>query len=310
MARRRRRQDEHENLERWLVSYADFITLLFAFFVVMYAVSSVNEGKYRVLSESLNAVFTVAPRSNEPIQVGERPRDVLALDDGPLAPQQTNLDPGGQPQDADQAFDDTAGGDAQRANDAAQVGSPQDGEQGGRFREDGATLRASDQLTIALQEYLEQGLVKITEGDGRVEIEMKSKMLFGSGDARLSPAALRALRELAESLKRIPSHLQIEGHTDDVPISTAAFPSNWELSAARAASVVHYLARTGIEPWRMAAVGLGEHRPIAENSDEQGRAANRRVTVVVLTGGREPVAPDDPDAGDVPWAEGPGMGVP
>ena len=95
MARRRRKEEEHENHERWLVSYADFITLLFAFFVVMYAVSSVNEGKYRVLSETLNAVFTVAPRSDEPIQVGERPRDVLVLQDGPLAPHQTNLKAGG-----------------------------------------------------------------------------------------------------------------------------------------------------------------------------------------------------------------------
>ncbi len=304
MARRRRQQEEHENLERWLVSYADFITLLFAFFVVMYAVSSVNEGKYRVLSESLNSVFAVTPRSEDPIQVGEPPRDVLVVrQEDPLAPQTSDPANGGRPQDADLQADSQAAAGEQGAKD-----DPRDGKPGGRFHADGATLRAADQITIAMQEYLDKGLVNVTEGEGRVEIEMQSKMLFGSGDARLSPAALRALRELAVTLKTIPSHLQIEGHTDNVPIATREFPSNWELSAARAASVVHYLARTGVEPWRMAAVGLGEHRPIAENSDEKSRAANRRVTIVVLTGARQQAAPGaPPENEEVPWAEGPGV---
>ena len=132
-------------------------------------------------------------------------------------------------------------------------------------------------------------------------------MLFSSGEARLSRDALRALRAMSKTLARIPSHLQIEGHTDNIPIATTAYPSNWELSAARAASVVHFLARSGIEPWRMSAVGLGEHRPIAENGDEKGRAANRRVTIVVLTGKRE----SDPVVGhEVPWAEGPAVESP
>ena len=224
MARRRRQHEDQENLERWLVSYADFITLLFAFFVVMYAVSSVNEGKYRVLSESLNSVFTVSPRTEDPIQVGEPPRDPLVVETDPLAPQRSDLEVGGRPQDADPEPDAQVAAVEQGARD-----DPRNGRPGGRFREDGSTLRAADQITIALQEYLDRGLVSVTEGEGRVEIEMQSKMLFGSGDARLSSAALRALRELAATLKSIPSHLQVEGHTDNVPISTAEFPSNWEL---------------------------------------------------------------------------------
>jgi chemotaxis protein MotB len=280
VARRRRQHEEHENLERWLVSYADFITLLFAFFVVMYAISSVNEGKYRVLSETLNSVFSVQPRSLEPIQVGEPPRDLLALPEDPLAPQQM-----------------TDSARPQGAGDAAQV-------EGDRFKEDGADIRIADEIAISLEEYIDGGLLTINQRGDRIEIEMKERMLFGSGEARLSHTALRPLRELARTLARIPHHLQVEGHTDNVPIATQAFPSNWELSAARAASVVHYLARAGIEPWRMAAVGLGEHRPIAENGDAQGRAANRRVTVVVLTGQREA----QPVIGhEVPWAEGPAL---
>jgi chemotaxis protein MotB len=295
MARRRQRQtEEHENLERWLVSYADFITLLFAFFVVMYAISSVNEGKYRVLSETLNAVFTVQPRSNNPIQVGEIPRDVLALPDGPLAPAQLNLQQGGEA--------------AGESDPGIKAGESREEPGGGRFQRDGAATRIADEVTISLQRYIDQGLVTISQSGDRLEIEMKDRMLFSSGTARLARDALDALRELAKSLKRIPSHLQVEGHTDNVPISTAAFPSNWELSAARAASVVHFLGRVGVEPWRMAAVGLGEHRPIAENDDERGRAANRRVTIVVLTGQRES-RPAELDH-EVPWAEGPALNNP
>lgn len=306
MARRRRHQEEHENLERWLVSYADFITLLFAFFVVMYAVSSVNEGKYRVLSETLNAVFTVSPRSDQPIQVGERPRDVLVLQDGPLSPNQTNFEAGGKGAQGTAEVDGQAG-DAEHPQ-VAGGGDPNARGQGaageGRFKADGQEARISDEITISMQEYLDKGLVRVTRSEGRIEIEMKERMLFGSGDARLSTDALRALRELAKTLLRIPSHLRVEGHTDNVPIATAAFPSNWELSAARAASVVHFLARSGVEPWRMAAMGLGEHQPIAENTDDKGRAANRRVTIVVLTGqsDRERISDEE-----VPWAEGPAV---
>lgn len=285
MARRRRQQhEEHENLERWLVSYADFVTLLFAFFVVMYAVSSVNEGKYRVLSNTLNAVFNVAPRSNEPIQVGELPRDIFALPDGPVVSPEA---------------EDNSPGDVE----TPASGAPDKG-QGERFKEDGAATRIADEIAISLQHYVENDLLKVNQVGDRVEIEMKAKMLFPSGGARLSRTALRALREVSKTLARIPSHLQIEGHTDNVPITTTVYPSNWELSAARAASVVHFLARAGIEPWRMSAVGLGEHRPIAENADEKGRAANRRVTIVVLTGKREAEPAIDHA---VPWAEGPAL---
>jgi chemotaxis protein MotB len=292
MARRRRQQEEPENLERWLVSYADFITLLFAFFVVMYAISSVNEGKYRVLSEALNTVFVTSAEVDHPIQVGEPPRDIIALPEEVLSAEQTVSEGEGDSQaqvEADENEQQTGAG----------------GEGGGeRFKRDGTATRIADELTISLQDYIDQDLVKVTQNGDRIEIEMRERMLFASGTARLSRSSLKGLREMSKTLKRIPSHLQIEGHTDNVPISTPAFPSNWELSAARAASVVHFLARQGVEPWRMAAVGLGEHRPIAENADQKGRAANRRVTIVVLSGQRDP---DPVIDHEVPWAEGPAL---
>jgi chemotaxis protein MotB len=294
MARRRRHSEEPENLERWLVSYADFITLLFAFFVVMYAVSSVNEGKYRVLSETLNAVFKATPTAEEPIQIGERLRDLASDPNAPLAPKRF---PGAGESDEPSVTPGELNGASSGREDAGGDG------EGGQQRYDGTMTRITDEILISMQEYVENDLVTINQAGDRIEIEMKEQMLFPSGQARLTRNALIPLRALSQTLKRIPSHLQIEGHTDNVPISTAAFPSNWELSAARAASVVHFLARQGVEPRRMAAVGLGEHRPIAENSNAKGRAANRRVTVVVLTGQRE----GQPGEEEVPWAEGPAV---
>jgi chemotaxis protein MotB len=296
MARRRKSHEEPENLERWLVSYADFITLLFAFFVVMYAISSVNEGKYRVLSETLNSVFMATPTADEPIQVGERLRDVVSEPDAPLAP---------RPHSGDGESDvpSVAAGELVGAS-SVRDGSGGEGD-GGDLQHDRAATRITDEILISMQEYIDNELVKVNQVGDRIEIEMKEQMLFPSGRARLTRNALAPLRALSRTLKRIPSHLQIEGHTDNVPIATSTFPSNWELSAARAASVVHFLARQGVEPYRMAAVGLGEHRPIAENDDAKGRAANRRVTVVVLTGQREAAA-DTED--EVPWAEGPAAG--
>lgn len=289
MARRHRHHDEAENNERWLVSYADFITLLFAFFVVMYAVSSVNEGKYRVLSESLNSVFAATPKSEKPIQVGEPRRDMTVVEEKPAT------------LDASVHADGDATTPGETTRGAGSTGDEGDDDS----NQDGASAKVAKEIAISLYSYIQEGLVAITEGGGRIEIEMNNRMLFGSGDARLASEALGPLRQVAESLKRVPSHIQIEGHTDNVPIATAAFPSNWELSAARAAAVVHYLGRAGVEPWRMAAVGLGEYRPIVENSDAKGRATNRRVKIVVLTGARPPETQFVDE--DIPWAEGPAL---
>jgi len=286
-SRRRGRQEEHENHERWLVSYADFITLLFAFFVVMYSISSVNEGKYRVLSETMSTVFNVVPTSDEPIQVGERPRDLLPSPLAPLTPRRNT------------AAEST---ESEKTESAAGKGLGTRGEED--TEADGMATRIADEIAISLQDYVDKDLMRINRVGDRIEIEMKERMLFPSGRARLSRSALQALRQISKTLARIPAHLQIEGHTDNVPISTAEFPSNWELSAARAASVVHFLARAGIDAERMAAVGRGEHRPIAENTDAKGRATNRRVTIVVLTGQRINEVTSEQE---VPWAEGPAV---
>ncbi len=239
--------EEHENHERWLVSYADFITLLFAFFVVMYAISSVNEGKYRVLAESLDQAFKEpAQKTLDPIQIGEPPKTVNPLD---------ALVPSGKP-----------------------VTEPIS-EEG---REQIKLQRTSEQIEEVLAPYIDDDLVAVTRNEFWVAVEMKSGMLFSSGSAKLSKAADPVLGKLAEIVREMPDNpIYIEGHTDNVPIRTKEFPSNWELSAARAASVVRKLIEAGVAPQRLAAVGYGENHPVADNKSEEGRYRNRRVVMVL-----------------------------
>ncbi len=242
---RRKRQETHENHERWLVSYADFITLLFAFFVVMYSISSVNEGKYRVLSDTLVSAFRTPPKSPTPISIGETSSAPRAIDRS-TTPSQIKLTPA-------------------TSTSAAE-----------------GMKRISTKVEASLHGLIAQDLVKVTRNKLWVKVEMDTSMLFGSGSARLQSQARLPLEELALELSQLPNHVEIEGHTDNRPIKTAAFRSNWELSAARAASVVHLFSETGVAPERMAAIGFGQHRPLDTNDTPAGRSRNRRVVIVIL----------------------------
>lgn len=258
---RRRRHEEHENHERWLISYADFITLLFAFFVVMYSISSVNEGKYRVLSDALISAFRQAPKSMEPIQIGRQTKSEVA----------PNMNFVRRPNVLD--------------TPAIAVHPPDQGEQRGA---DGEHLmrQIADRLTQALGELVDQGLISVRHNDLWLEVEIKDSVLFPSGSAVLQPSALPVLHAVSRVLKDFPNSIRVEGFTDDRPINTLLYPSNWELSTGRASSVVRLLAREGIAPVRMSALGYAEFRPVADNDSVDGRARNRRVVLVVLADDR------------------------
>lgn len=256
---RKRRQEEHVNLERWLVSYADFITLLFAFFVVMYAISSVNEGKYRVLSDTFNEVFQNQPRTMQPIQIGE---DGVSGEPSILQPERATS---GQPKPID-------------------LQRPESGqaEQGAAEQPDNLA-EIADNFEKALAPMIDKDLINVTRTDDWVEVEINSSLLYTSGSADLEDEALPVLRDLAGILQRYPNQLQVEGFTDNMPISTYLYPSNWELSAARAAGVVSLFSRSGVRPDRMSAIGFGEHQPIAPNTTAEGRRKNRRVVLVIMS---------------------------
>lgn len=242
---RRRREEEHVNNERWMVSYADFITLLFAFFVVMYSISSVNEGKYKVLTESLIGVFSQAPKTAEPIQIGEHaPRTLAPVEASP------------------------------------QASSPSGTGAGSDASEDPLESIA-EAMQAAFGELISVGDLQIHANELWIEIELNSGLLFPSGDALPLDGAFGLIERIAGILAPYDNPVHVEGFTDNVPIKSQVYPTNWELSAARAASVVRLLSAGGIDAGRLAAVGYGEHRPVADNTTAAGRRANRRVVLLV-----------------------------
>jgi len=265
---RHARHEEHVNHEAWAIPYGDLITLLLAFFVVMYAISTLNEGKYRVMSDSLNAAFDGVPRSIAPIQIGQ-PTEASSI----APPQPFENDPG-SPSVVN--LSERVRADAvitpielmQLEQQQAQADVQLDAIQRQVERALGPMIM-SDQVTVT-----REGLW--------LEVNIRSDVLFASGSASLSTPARDAIDQLATVLRELPNELRIEGHTDNQPIASALFPSNWELSGARAASVIRLLEGRGVDPRRMAAIGFGDKRPVADNATSAGRSTNRRVMLVIL----------------------------
>ena len=268
---RKKKHEEHVNAEAWAIPYGDLVTLLFALFTVMYAMSSVNEGKFRVLSDSMIAAFNGSPKTMQPVNIGEKQagkggdKPLVGVSPTALMKIKESSTPGGDLTPRDPAVDK------------------------GSAREDlpGALIRMERQVQNAMQALIDAKMVTVRRENMWLEIEINTDILFQSGAGEFSPAAEPVLDKLAEVLKPFPNPIRVEGHTDNRPIRTAAFPSNWELSAARAASVVHQFTKSGIDPLRLEIVGFGEFRPRQPNDSAEGRNANRRVAVLVL----EEVAP-------------------
>ncbi len=260
--RRRREADEHENHERWLVSYADFITLLFAFFVVMYALSSINEGKYRVMSESISSAFRSIPYGTMGGQLG-----VNTSQNTPIAitTPSRRLPP----------------------NPKTNVSESVKREK----------LRTTaKELNKALGPLVDQGKVTVTEGALGITVDINASVLFAPGDARLDLGAVRALAAVAQILAPTDFPITVEGHTDNTPINTPQFPTNWELSGNRASSVVRLFIESGVDGRRLTATGFADQRPIADNATPEGRQRNRRVSIAIESRAQD-------NAVEVPLAE-------
>ncbi len=269
---RKKKHEEHVNAEAWAIPYGDLVTLLFALFTVMYAMSSVNEGKFRVLSDSMIAAFNGAPKSLQPLNIGDK--EPGKGGDKPLV----GITPTAFMKIKDQRV--TADGQANPRDPTKTEGTTS-------ADLPGALIRMQRQVQDAMQSLIDAKLVTVRRENMWLEIEINADILFPSGAGEFAPVAEPVLDKLAEVLKPFPNPIRVEGHTDDRPIRTTEFPSNWELSAARAASVVHQFMRQGIDPLRLEIVGFGEFHPRQSNDTNEGRNANRRVVVLVL----EEVAP-------------------
>jgi chemotaxis protein MotB len=257
---RRKRPRGHANHERWLVSYADFITLLFAFFVVLYSSAQVDQRKVGKLALAIQVAFQelgVFPASTTQV-----PRDVSE----PM------------PFSTVQAIEN-----ANHTTELGRVAPSPTGQLDAASEEaDLATLQ--NELQQALEHEIAMHAVSLRRETEGLVISLREFAFFDSGSAALKPSALPALDRIASILSIRTYRLRIEGHTDNVPIHTAQMASNWELSTARATELVRLLIqRYRFAPERLSAAGYAEYHPIASNETVQGRAQNRRVDVVILS---------------------------
>jgi chemotaxis protein MotB len=265
---RRKHHEDHVNHEAWAIPYADLMTLLLAFFVVMYAVSVVNEGKYRVMSQSIIEAFN---GNNRRIQA------MHSSNATPVQPVPANRTSSPQPASIAPSL--------RMPLPSRSLPPPTGGQYppSGRNSAQENLTRIQDQVQRAMQPLIDKNLVVVRRTTSWLEIEIRTDILFPSGVARLSTPAESTLRSLAGVLSPFGNPLRIEGYTDDMPINTALYPSNWELSAARAASVARLFSESGVDPNRLGIIGWGEYRPATENDSQEGRNRNRRVLIVVLS---------------------------
>ena len=249
---RRRHTDAPENHERWLVSYADFITLLFAFFVVMFASSQTDKAKAKQISDAVSSALEHGTSMGVPPAVAK----IL----------------GGTVDDKGQGNAQMKGpGGAQRA---AKEAPPED------IVELGPSMKI---LSAELESEIKAGKVEINLEPRGLVVSLKQTAFFPSGADEIDPSTYPIMAKLVDALKGISNPLRIEGHTDSMPIHSARFRSNWELSAARSIAMMELLSkRFGIDEKRLAIVGFADTSPEASNDTPEGRAKNRRVDIVIL----------------------------
>lgn len=257
--RNRRHVIEHDNVHRWLVSYADYMTLLFALFVVLYAMAMVNEKPFDAITESFGRVFQADDELPKERGQGS---DILPVDS----------------QDNQQSL--YGDGILEYAGADLVEGKP-------LLMDLGVTQIGSELSTLegelhkSLQELEQAGYAKLELKGDWLEIELSSGMMFASGSSSMTSSAKAVLGVINTKLKDVANYIRVRGYTDNQPINTEVFESNWELSISRATAILHVLERLNINPARMAVEGYGQYSPKAENDTEQGRAKNRRVVIAI-----------------------------
>ncbi|NEX75038.1 flagellar motor protein MotB [Aeromonas rivipollensis] len=283
-----------EHLDRWLVSYADYMTLIFALFVVLYSVAIVNKEQYRAVIEGMTQAFNQVPRSD-----GLLEGQGNSLLNHPVSAAPSLLESQASPS----------------PSRAPITGTP--------IQQDGTALATIDlQLQEAMGALVEAGVVKLAKDDNWLTVELSSGLLFRSGSAFLGSNAAPVLDTLSGILKPVDNYVRVRGYTDNQPINNEMFRSNWTLSAARAEAVLGALVAKGIAPERLAYEAYGEFSPFADNGSGQGRLQNRKVVVAIsrfawvprtsvnsLTVTPAPTAPQSVDSENVRVVTLPGGGI-
>jgi chemotaxis protein MotB len=273
---------EHENDERWLLTYADMITLLMALFMVLFSISSVNISKYQTLQQSLKAAFSgsILPGGRSIMQSGSQSTTAHT----PATAEIPSLVPL-NPVAAAKANPSIASSKANQSS--ASLNSKQLeaalNSMSAALREQASLASLKQKLDAYAKEHgLAHDVQTVIDRRGLVVRVLTDQLLFASGQATLQPVGFPLLNEVAQLLNVDKSHpITVEGHTDNVPISSSQYPSNWELSTDRATTVVRYLITKGVNRERLGAVGYADLHPLASDATAAGRAKNRRVEIVL-----------------------------
>jgi chemotaxis protein MotB len=274
--RRRGGAQHEESNERWLLTYADMITLLMALFMVLFSISSVNVSKYEVLQHSLKAAFSGAI-----LPGGKSIAEQGATDNASKAPSSMQLQASvpviaqnattSSPSTASQIAQGTGSSAASAASEAA---AAREASEFAQIKRELDAYAASHGFSKSVQTSIERR--------GLVIRVLTDDLLFESGQANLDPRADSLLAEIGQLLNIDETHpISVEGNTDNVPIHSSIYPSNWELSTARASTVVRFLIERGVSPARLTATGNADERPVDSNTTAAGRARNRRVEIVM-----------------------------
>lgn len=257
--RKRRHNVEHDNVHRWLVSYADYMTLLFALFVVLYAMAMVNEKPFESITESVGNVFQANDKKPKNKGHGE---DILNVN---TSKSNKRLFGNGI---LDEAGPELLEGEQTLSNISdTQVGSN--------------LTSLEDELHAALYELIESGFAQLQIDGDWLEIELNSGLLFPSGSSSATNSATSILGVIFDVIGEVSNFVRVRGYTDNQVIKTEIFSSNWELSVFRATSILRVLEEQGMNPARMAIEGYGQYYPTADNTTAQGRAKNRKVVIAI-----------------------------
>lgn len=247
---RRKQHEEHENHERWLISYADFITLLFAFFVVMFASSQADKGKAQQVSESVKKALE-----------GEKASAVIAAILGGTAD------------------DKGKGNSMMKGPGGLQTPPPTKDDQ-----KTAELIPSMEVLSKELKTEIDAGRIQVNLEARGLVVSFRQATLFPSGEDVISESASDSLEKVAAAMSKIPNPARLEGHTDSRPIRNSRFRSNWELSAARSIALLEVLSTRFHAPReRISIAGYADNAPLASNDSEEGRARNRRVDIVILS---------------------------
>jgi chemotaxis protein MotB len=270
---------EHENDERWLLTYADMITLLMALFMVLFSISSVNVSKYQTLQQSLKAAFSgsILPGGRAILQSGSQSTSAHT----PATAEVPSLVPL-NPTMASKANHSLNSKPAASAMSSKQLEAALNS-MSAALKEQASLAALKQKLDAYSKTHgLAHEVQTVIDRRGLVVRVLTDQLLFVSGQAALEPAGLPLLNEVAQLLNVDQSHpITVEGHTDNVPISSSQYPSNWELSTDRATTVVRYLIAQAVKRGRLGAVGYADLHPIDSNATAAGRARNRRVEIVL-----------------------------